>query len=366
MQFPLLSGALIGAGRVTSYHLQAWQHIPEAAIVAIADPNLEKAQARAQEFGIDPSRVFASLSELLQAEAGLDFVDIATPASVHSELTVQAAAHGLHALCQKPFASSLTEARTMIEACQRAGVVLDINENWRWRPWYRMIKRMISQGRIGRPIYARFFSHSASWLPTRRRSLDHDHRLSGAQRVILFDWGIHHLDVMRFLFGEADTVYARLARLNPQLVGEDRAVVMLVFGELTALLDLSWSSFAPWAALNRTEHNVEDVRIEGDAGTITLVQDSDRGDLIRLTTAQGEWEQPAHDRTPFDAYLQTYVATQRHFVECLLSGTTPETSGQDNFETLAITLAAYHSAEHNKSVNVQEYIEAYAKRGEPG
>lgn len=366
MQFPLLSGALIGAGRVTPHHLQAWQPIPEAAIVAIADPNLEKARARAQEFGIDPSRVFASLSELLQAETRLDFVDIATPASVHCELTVQAAAHGVHVLCQKPFAPSLAEAQTMIEACQRAGVVLDINENWRWRPWYRMIKRMISRGQIGCPIYARFFSHSASWLPDRRMPLDRDHRFYGARRVILFDWGIHHVDVMRFLFGEADTVYARLARLNPQLVGEDRAVVMLVFGELTALLDISYSSFAPWAALNRAEHNVEDVRIEGDAGTITLVQDTDRGDLIRLTTAQGEWEQPAHDGTPFDAYLQTYVAAQRHFIECLLSGAAPETSGQDNFDTLAITLAAYHSAEHNKSVSVQEYKQAYAERGKPG
>jgi predicted dehydrogenase len=73
-----LKGALIGAGNVTPFHLQAWERIPQAIIVAIADPDLKRAQTRAQEFGIDPGRVFASLSDLLQAEEGLDFMDIAT------------------------------------------------------------------------------------------------------------------------------------------------------------------------------------------------------------------------------------------------------------------------------------------------
>jgi predicted dehydrogenase len=73
-----LKGALIGAGNVTPFHLQAWEHIPQASIVAITDPNLERARTRAPERGIDPGRVFASLSDLLQAEEGLDFMDIAT------------------------------------------------------------------------------------------------------------------------------------------------------------------------------------------------------------------------------------------------------------------------------------------------
>lgn len=357
-----LNGALIGAGNVTSFHLQAWGRIPQADIVAIADLDLERARTRAQEFGLDPGRVFASLSDLLQAAEGLDFVDIATPPRAHCELTKLAAAHGLHVLCQKPFALSLAEAQAMIEACHRAGVVLDINENWRWRPWYRTIKQMISQGKIGRPIYARFFAHGSFWLPGRARPPDHRHRLHGMKRVVFFDWGIHHVDVLRFLFGEADTVYARMARLSPQLVGEDRAVVILAFGEVTALIDISSSSFAPWGATNRIRHNVEDVRIEGDAGTITLVPDPNRGDLIRLTTAQGEWEQPAYDCEPLEAYLRTYIAAQSHFVECLLSDRTPETAGEDNYKTLAVTLAAYHSAEHNMVVSVQDYKEACADR----
>jgi predicted dehydrogenase len=240
----------------------------------------------------------------------------------------------------------------MIQACQQAEVVLNINENWRWRPWFRMIKQMIAEGKIGRPVYARFFAHGPSWLPGIKRE---DHRFRRWKRVILYDWGIHHIDVLRFLFGEADSVYARLAGLNPELIGDDRAIVMLAFGDLTGLVDLSWSSYAPWGRVNRKDHNVEDVRIEGDAGTIALVPDLVKGDLIRLTTVEGEWEQPAYDCEPLEAYERSYVTTQGHFIECLLDGVTPETHALDNYETLAITLAAYHSAESNQVIKIAEY-----------
>ena len=115
------------------------------------------------------------------------------------------------------------------------------------------------------------------------------------------------------------------------------------------------SSYAPLGHPDRVTHNVEDVRIEGERGTILLRQDPERGDLIQLVTAGGSWERPAYTGEPIAAYQRSYVATQQHFVECLLQGTTPETNALDNFETLAITLAAYHAAEHNQVVNTAEF-----------
>lgn len=351
-----LRGALVGAGKITPFHLQAWERISQAAIVAIADPDVEKAQARAQEFGIGFDRVYASLAEVLQAEKRLDFVDIATPPHVRLEPVKLAAAHGLHVLCQKPFARDLAEAQAMIVACKRAGVVLSVNENWRWRSWYREIKEMIAAGRVGRPIYARIACHGSGSL--RRRATLPSDREPPTAFGFLFHWGIHLVDVLRFLFGEVDSVYARLERLDRQQSREDWAVITLGFGELTALIDISCGSHAPYGCANRTQHNVEDVRIEGDAGAILLLQDPGKGDLMRVTTQEGEWEQPAYDGKPIEAYRQSYVSTQCHFVDCLLTGSTPETHGEDNLRTLAVTLAAYHSAEHNTVVHMEDYVEA--------
>jgi predicted dehydrogenase len=354
-----LNGALVGAGAVTPFHLHAWQRIPQAAIVAIADPHLENAQARAREFDIDNGRVYASLDDLFLAESDLDFVDITSPPETHRALVRQAAERGVHVICQKPFAHTLANARAMIDRCKEAGVLLSVNENWRWRPWFRQIKSMVADRKIGRPVYTRFFAHDDGALSGRVSwKLDADHRFRSWKRVILFDWGTHLIDVLRFLHGEPESVYARIHHTISDLAGEDRAHVILGYDDLTAILDLSWSSCDPYGYPRRDNHVVEDFRLEGTQGTIRLIPDPAKGDLLRLTTRDGMTEQPAYSGDPHSAYRESYVAAQSHFIDCLLNGTLPETHAEDNYNTLAITLAAYQSAETNQVVQITDFKRA--------
>lgn len=337
-----LRGALIGAGAISQHHLAAWVKIPQAEIIAICDPNRQHAEKRATDFGIPPDMVFDDPAKLLRT-IPLDFVDIAASPEVHPELTMLAAAHHVHVNCQKPFALSLAAARHMMDVCQEAGVLLNINENWRWRTWYRTIRQLIREGKIGKPVYFRIFSHSSRYVysnPAPRCLFDW-------KRVILLEIGVHHVDILRFLFGEPVSVTARTNDVSHALVGEDRAIVLLDFPDaVQAVLDLSWSSFAPAGYADRTTHPIEDCRIEGDRGTLELVRDAQKGNFIRLTNCEGVQEQPAHPgRTPAEAYLDSYVAAQDHFVDCLLTGKIPETAAADNFNTLAVVLAAYRSAE---------------------
>ena len=80
--------------------------------------------------------------------------------------------------------------------------------------------------------------------------------------------------------------------------------------------------------------------------------------FIRLTNSAGVQEQPAHPgRTPAEAYLDSYVAAQGHFADCLLTGKIPETAAEDNFKTLAVVLAAYRSAELQQTIPLAGYSE---------
>jgi predicted dehydrogenase len=347
-----LRGALIGAGAISHYHLTAWGQIPQAEIIAICDPNRQNAEKRAAEFGIPSEQVFTDPSEMFRI-LSLDFIDIAAPPEVHPELAELAAAHRAHINCQKPFALSLDDARRMINVCQQAGVMLNINENWRWRVWYRSIRQMLQDGKIGKPVYLRIFSHSSRFVSGNSKPP----RIFDWKHVILLEVGVHHVDLLRFLFGEPARVTARTNDVSHALSGEDRAIVLLDFpNELHALVDLSWSSFAPAGYADREKHPIEDCRIEGELGTIELVRDSLNGNFIRLTTAAGVSERPAHPgRTPAEAYLDSYVAAQTHFIDCLLSGRTSETCAADNIETLAIVLAAYRSAELNQTVSIAKF-----------
>jgi predicted dehydrogenase len=112
----------------------------------------------------------------------------------------------------------------MITSCREAGVLLNVNENWRWRSWYRKLRDLVKDRLVGSPVYVRIFSHGSSRLPGNTKP---GHRFLSWPRVILFDWIVHHVDIYRFLFGEPLNVFAHRHRLNANLVGEDRVVVVL-------------------------------------------------------------------------------------------------------------------------------------------
>jgi predicted dehydrogenase len=356
MKSPVLRGALIGAGDISEYHMRAWENISQVRILAVADPDLGRARQRAVQAGLPITCAHAYLSDLLQAEPNLDFLDITAPPEVRQDLVSQAAARGLHIICQKPFAPSLAEARQMMGVCQQAGVMLVVHENWRWRPWYRAIREMVAAGKIGRPFYARIFGHSDSWVAGRVKE---GHRNLYGDKVVLYDYGVHHLDLMRFLFGEPTSLYARLGKSNPRMRGEGQAIVLLNYLHMTALVDISFSSYAPQGFPRRKAHPIEDFRLEGDAGTIQTLTNAEGQDVIRLTNDQGVSEQPAYSGDAEAAYLASFQAAQEHFIDCLLNCKTPETAAADNYESLALVMAAYHAGETGQVVQISDFKEAY-------
>jgi predicted dehydrogenase len=344
-----LRGALLGCGHIAPFHLRAWAEIEGVEIVALANRTIGRAEARAREFGIPLSHVYSDYRDLLENEQ-LDFVDIATAPDIHRRQVEAAAVHGLQVLCQKPFAPTLDDARAMIGACGRAGVLFSINENWRWRSWYRELKRLLDGGVVGRPHYIRIARHSNVTLPRPDGSLpplfvNQSYTLE-MDRLILYEWGIHLIDVLRFLLGEVTSVYARMERVSPVCKGEDRAHLTLEVGGVTGLIDISW------ATLDREERfsQLERVTLEGDAGTVHLLPDED--DTLQITTADGVGRWPAFDVSPEAAYQASYTAAQRHFIQCLREGQSPETEASDNLKTLAATFAAYESAAKNQVIHL--------------
>ncbi|MEM3434039.1 MAG: Gfo/Idh/MocA family oxidoreductase, partial [Candidatus Methanomethyliaceae archaeon] len=161
------------------------------------------------------------------------------------------------------------------------------------------------------------------------------------ERLVVYDWGIHLIDVLRFLLGDISTVYARMDKVSPYFRGEDRAVLVMDPGGVTGIIDISLASVLAQPDTSNMDVRPENVTIEGDKGTIQL---SEYGNAIRVTVGSKTWEQPVYTGALEEAYLASYVAAQSHFVECLRSGKTPETEAHDNLKTLMATLAAYESA----------------------
>ena len=141
------------------------------------------------------ARSTASLAEALD---GVDAVYISTTNELHKPQTLAAALAGKHVLCEKPLAMTLADAREMVEACARAGVVMATNHHLRNAATHRAMRAAIASGRIGRPLFARVFH--AVFLPPHLQGW----RITtpGAGAGVVADITVHDADTLLFVLGE--------------------------------------------------------------------------------------------------------------------------------------------------------------------
>src|SRR5258708_19460735 len=151
-------GALVGCGFFARNHLHAWRETEGAGIVPLCDADRDRLEAGVKDFGLE--RLYRDAAAMLR-EAQPDFVDIATTAASHRPLVELAARAGVAAICQKPFAPSLADARAMVAACERAGVPLMVHENFRWQAALQAVGRALRAGPLGPPFLARLSFPSA-------------------------------------------------------------------------------------------------------------------------------------------------------------------------------------------------------------
>jgi predicted dehydrogenase len=333
---PPLRGALIGCGFVSQFHIDAWSHVPDARLVALCDLDPDRLTRAAQR--VTRAAAYTSAADLFERERSLDFVEICTQPESHRVLVDLAARHGVHILCQKPAAITRSEFAEMIGACDSAGVRFMIHENWRFRPWYRALRALIDSGSIGRPIRVRI-AHRDTRSIRPEGFVDQPYQ-AAMPRLILMDMGCHLIDTARYLMGEITSVSATTGRFGRENVGEDLATLVVSFANGgVGLLDFSWCA-APDRA--RPQWALNETAVEGSDATVRVLTDGS----LELTSPTGKTEHRPVTLPPDDlVYIDGYAATQRHFIEGLLSGAEHETSAADNLKTMDVVWTAYQSAE---------------------
>lgn len=339
-----LKFAVLGTGFWSYYQLSGWQEVGGAVPVACYNRTLAKAEAIAAQFNIP--HVYDRVEALLDRHAAeLDFVDIITGVDTHAPLTLQAAQRGLHVICQKPMAPDVASGTRMVNQCREEGVQLYIHENFRWQTPLRKLKFMLDSGVIGQPFKARVSFCSA--FPV----FDNQPFLADLEQFILTDIGSHILDVCRFLFGEAETLYCQTNRVNPKIKGEDVAnVLMRMRNGVSCYAEMSYASILEREAFPQTL-----VLIEGEKGSLRMGHDF----VLCLSTREGTsrmacpptvypWADPAYSvvhASIVDCNRILLQDLQRTvFGEAGEGSQRVETTGKDNLETVRLVHAAQESA----------------------
>lgn len=322
---PKLRVAMAGAGFASGLHLAGWKRLNTADVVAICDPDEEKAAARAREFGIP--QVFGDAGAMLAAVQP-DAIDIVAPMATHVPLCLLAVERGVDILCQKPLAPSLAEAEALARALDGRARLM-VHENWRFRAQYRHVKGWLDAGELGEPISCVLQVRASGLLENDqgvRPQLVRQPFCAELSRFMIGEVLIHHLDVLRWLLGPLRVVAALIGKTCPAVRGEDHGVILLEGRKCWAALDGNYvAPGAPSTPADRFE-------LTGTRG-IALFE----GSTVRLRGTRDE-----SIALDLDAgYGDSYAAAIAHFVASLASGSAFETDVQENLQTLALVENAY-------------------------
>ena len=335
--------ATIGAGYFSQFHHDGWTREPRAQLVAVCDEDRKKAEAFASTYAI-PS-VYDDAQQMLEAERP-DLVDIIVPPAGHKALIELTAAAGIATICQKAFCRSLDEAREAVAIARDAGILLVVHENFRFAPWYREVRRLIDDGSLGTIYQATFLMRPGDGRGE-NAYLDRQPYFQTMERFLVHETAIHFIDTFRSLFGEPQTVYADLRRLNAALAGEDAGLILFEHeGGVRALFD--GNRLADHVAENR-RLTMGELLVECEAGTLRL-----DGDGALHMRRFGTNEETPH---PYEWSRQGFSgdavhALQSHVVAHLLDGAPLENAAADYLRNLEIEEAVYRSSETGRKLTL--------------
>ncbi len=334
---------LLGCGDIAVQNAAAIQSAPNAELVACYDP----ARGLAEDVGRTYGAEVTSTSVALLEREDVDAVLLSVPHHLHAPLGVEAAAAGKHVIVEKPLANNLRAAVELVEATDRAGVVLSVCFPRRYRPNVVVARRLIADGALGRfaGLLFNFFMDKPSsyWVGGFSGRAPSSWRASREQAgggVLIMNLS-HHIDVVRHLTGmEADVVACRTQVEEPSDEVED-AVSLSVQYPNGAL----GSVFAT-AALRGSEPRAE-LRLWGPDGHIAVEPDPLVYTLRALNGLRtNRWQTfgrlpAANIRAIFFSRLAT----------ALDRGEPPDITADDGLAVQAFIEAAYRSSESGQSVS---------------
>ena len=244
-------------------------------VVGLVGTDAERTRRRAESSGV--SQVFTDLDEAIKRTVA-NVVTVATPPHTHGPLSLIAISRGCHILCEKPFARDAGEARAMLEAAQRAGIVHLVGHEFRWTPDRAVFARAIAEGLIGKPklaIIAQYMALVAS-PDAKMPRWWFDEQAGGGW---LGAQGSHIIDQARVALGEFVSLSATLPTVSAREgVAEDSyAVRFQTAGGVEGLLQHTAGAWGPGAGMTRVAGTDGTVWIEG--GTVKVADRNGTRDL---------------------------------------------------------------------------------------
>ncbi|HZM33087.1 MAG TPA: Gfo/Idh/MocA family oxidoreductase [Burkholderiales bacterium] len=337
---------VIGAGVIGRTHIDRALRHGEVSLAGIADP-APGARVLAEAAGVAWDADFEALLGRVKPAAAV----VATPNATHAEIAVRCIGRGVAPLVEKPIAHDLAGARRIRDAGAASGVPVLVGHQRRHNRAARRARKIIAAGELGRPVCATVL---ATWLKPDAYFEASWRREPGGGPILINL--IHDLDLMRFLFGEIDSVQAFVSSAVRGHAVEDSAAVIARFANgALATFTVSDTATAPWnydlasgEAERFPRQDVDAYFVSGTEGSLTLPR------LERWSYRERRgWEDPiVRERAALHAACP-YAEQLRHLRALVEGREAPVCSADDALGTLAAAMAVHEAARSGRPVSPQ-------------
>lgn len=324
-----LSIAIVGAGRMGKSHVHGLKDIDDVKITGIADIRLESAADLAHTVGAKPFQDYREMLSELQPDAFY----LCTPASDHLEQATFAAGAGVNLFIEKPIAANVADAFAIADVVEKAGILCTTGYQWRYNPATDAARDALDD--LPPSLFSGWWYWTVPVIPWIA-----DRRFGGGQ---IFDQCTHLIDLMRYLGGEIDTVYAaysKNARTEEELP--------------------NWDSYSLTLSLN----NGGVGSVQSSYATFPGIPDSNGLDVIArellVRIRLGHTTVFRRDQTPLDTHAPDGWSIDQSFMDAVRANDASliRSTARDAARSIAVSLASNHSATTGEIVRLDNFIAA--------
>ena len=338
----VLNFALVGCGRIAKRHSELLGHsqIHNARLVAVCDVVREKAEIIGAKFSVP---CFSDMHEMMRG-TDIDVVVVLTESGNHAEHVIDLASYGKHIIVEKPMALALDDADAMIRACDASGAKLFVVKQNRFNVPVLKLRQALEAGRFGKLVLGtvrlrwcrpQAYYDQDSWRGT--------WALDGG---VLTNQASHHVDLLEWMMGEVDSVFAMSATALANIEAEDTAVVTLRFKN--GALGVIEATTA-----TRPKDLEGSLSVLGEGGSVEIGGFA-VNQMKVWNFSQSEIDDDKvmeqYSVNPPNVYGFGHQAYYEHVVDCILNGTRHLVDGLEGRKSLELINAIYESVETGREV----------------
>lgn len=352
----MLRFGLVGCGRIAKRHVELLgrRQVEGAELAAVCDIVPEKARALAEPLGVP----HYSDMHAMCARERIDVLVVLTESGRHAQHVIELAQYRKHIVVEKPMALTLDDADAMIRSCDAHGVKLFVVKQNRFNVPVTKLREALVAGRFGKLVLG---TVRVRWCRTQEYYNQDSWRGTWAlDGGVLSNQASHHVDLIEWMMGDVESVYARASTALAKIECEDTAVVVLKFrsGALGVIE-------ATTAA--RPKDLEGSISILGERGTVEIggfaVNEMKTWEFTpRLP--EDELVVARYSVNPPNVYGFGHQAYYEHVVDCIRSNKQHLVDGLEGRKSLELISAIYESVETGREVALR-FAPRLCRLGQP-